>query len=312
MLLTYGIPLGCGLVSALLYLLVRAGGMGWLMLAYLAPLPLFAVGFGFGRTAVLVAVVAGMAGVAVATGSGLFTLAYGLTVAVPVAVTVRNALLTRLDADGRQEWYPMGPLLLMLAGMAMAGFLALVVLASGEPGGLEGFLHNFASELVSRMSGGAGSTDNDSVFRLLATVLPGLTGVSWLVMVTVNGLLAQVVVKRLGANVRPTPPIRDLELPSWSGAVFAVCCAAAFVDGPVGFLGLNGALILAVPFGFAGLAVVHAFAATLSLSTLVLIGFYGIVFLLGWPIVFVVGLGLIEQWMGLRRRWSAGPHQGDE
>ena len=76
------------------------------------------------------------------------------------------------------------------------------------------------------------------------------------------------------------------------------------------YLALNAAIVLLVPFFFAGLAVVHAFAGGRQARTLLLMVFYFFLLVSGWPIAMVVGLGVIEQWAGLRRRFSrTGPDQ---
>jgi hypothetical protein len=48
-------PIGGGVLSALLYLSVLAGGFGALILAWLAPLPLLLVGLSLGTGACLLA-----------------------------------------------------------------------------------------------------------------------------------------------------------------------------------------------------------------------------------------------------------------
>jgi hypothetical protein len=312
MLQTMGAAAAGGLISALLYLLVATGGMGGLMLGYLAPLPIFAAGFGLGRNAVAMAAVVGAAGTAVLSGSGFTVLAYALTVALPVVVTVRSAILVRTGEDGKPEWFPPGRLLVRQAGLAIAGLLAAAVLASGEPDGLEGVLRAALSELGRVLAQADTGLDQELAIVWVSSIVPGLTGVSWLVMMAVNGLLAQGVLTRLKLAIRPTPCLRDIELPRWTDIAFAVCVAGAFLPDPFGFVALNAALILGSLFGFTGLATVHAYARSRPSRPVLLGAFYAVVILLGWPILLVIGLGLIEQWMGLRRRWSVGPHRGDE
>jgi hypothetical protein len=148
----------------------------------------------------------------------------------------------------------------------------------------------------------------------IAPALPGFVVISWLTMTIVNGALAQGVLMRFGRNRRPPMRLDDIDLPRWSAPAFVALVAGASVaPDPVGFAALNMALILAVPMAFAGLSVVHAAARSRSARMPILIGFYMCLFLFGWPIVLVVGLGMIEQWMGLRRRFRpASPHQEDE
>ena len=86
--------------------------------------------------------------------------------------------------------------------------------------------------------------------------------------------------------------------------------AVADIADQTNLLALNAAIVLLVPFFFAGLAVVHAFAGGRQARTLLLMVFYFFLLVSGWPIAMVVGLGVIEQWAGLRRRFSrTGPDQ---
>lgn len=305
--------LGGGAVSALLYVSVIFAGVGALILGYLAPLPLFLVGLWLGVAATGIAGAVGAVAVLAATGSILGLLGYVLTAAVPVAFVVRQALLARRTESGDLEWYPPGLLLLGLTGFGIAAFFVAVVLALGEPGGLEGMvrrtLQGMARQLVVP---GASSPPPEAVW--LAPALPGVVVVSWLIMTIVNGALAQGLLMRFGRNRRPPMRLAEMELPGWVVLAFAgaVAAAAMLPDG-MDFLALNVALVLSLPFGLAGLSVVHAFANRQSAKVALLVGFYLFLFLFGWPILLLIGLGVIEQWIGLRRRWArVGPDQEDE
>ncbi|MBP2315005.1 DUF2232 domain-containing protein [Azospirillum soli] len=306
--------IGVGVVSAFLYLAVLFGGAGALILGYLAPLPLFLMGLWLGSTATVIAGLAGTAAVLAVSSSLLVALAYLVTGAFPVILVVRQALLARTAADGGIEWYPPGRLLMGLTGMGLAALLGAVVLTLGQPDGLEGAVRNTLGRMAEQLFAAQGQPAPDPETFWMAEVLPGLVVVSWLTMTIVNGALAQGALMRFGRNRRPPMRLVDLELPRWlSPAFLAAVLAASVAPDPVGFLALNTALILALPFAFAGLSVVHAFARSRSAKTPILVGFYMFLFLFGWPIMLMVGLGMIEQWIGLRRRLRpAGPDQEDE
>ena len=306
--------IGVGVVSAFLYLAVMFGGAGALILGYLAPLPLFLMGLWLGSTATVIAGLAGTAAVLAVSSSLLVALAYLVTGAFPVILVVRQALLARVAADGGIEWYPPGRLLMGLTGMGFAALLGAVVLTLDQPGGLEGAVRNTLSRMVEQLFAAQGQPAPDPETFWMAEVLPGMVVVSWLIMTIVNGALAQGALMRFGRNRRPPMRLADLELPRWlSPAFLATVLAASAAPDPIGFLALNTALILALPFAFAGLSVVHAAARSRSAKVPILIGFYMFLFLFGWPIMLMVGLGMIEQWIGLRRRLRpAGPDQEDE
>jgi len=305
--------LGGGAISAVLYVSVIFAGVGALILGYLAPLPLFLVGLWFGFAATALAGAAGAGVVLIATGSVVGMGGYVLTGAVPAAFVVRQALLARQTESGDVEWYPPGLLLLGLTGFGIAAFFVAVVLALGEPGGLEGMVRRTLQGMARQLAAPGAEPPPPDAFWL-APVLPGLVVVSWLTMTIVNGALAQGLLMRFGRNRRPPMRLADMELPGWVVLAFAGMVAAATVlPGGIGFLALNVALVLSLPFGLAGLSVVHAFASRQTAKVALLVGFYLFLFLFGWPILFLIGLGVIEQWIGLRRRWArVGPDQEDE
>jgi len=305
--------LGGGVVSALLYVSVMFAGVGALILGYLAPLPLLIVGLWFGFAATGIAGALGAVLVAGATGGLFGPLGYVLSGAVPAAFVARQALLARQTDSGDVEWYPPGLLLLGLTGLGLAAFFAAVLLALGEPGGLEGMVRRTLQGMAQRFAAPGSEPPPPDAFWM-APVLPGLVVVSWLVMTIVNAALAQGLLMRFNRNRRPPMRLAELELPGWVVLAFAGAIAAATVlPGWLGFLALNVALVLSLPFGLAGLSVVHAFASRQTAKVALLVGFYLFLFLFGWPILILIGLGVIEQWIGLRRRWAgAGPDQEDE
>lgn len=305
---------GVGVVSAMFYLSVLFGGLGALILGYLAPLPLFLAGLWLGPATAVIAATAGTVTVLAASSSLLVALAYLVTGAFPVILVVRQALLARTAADGSIEWYPPGRLLMGLVGMGLAALLAAALLTLDQPGGLEGAVRETLARMADQLFTAQGQPAPDPQDIWMAEVLPGFAVISWLAMTIINGALAQGALMRFNRNRRPPMRLVDLDLPPWLPPVFlAAVLVAAIAPDPVGFLVQNAALVLALPFAFVGLSVVHAVARGRTARVPLLVGFYMCLFLFGWPIVLMVGLGMIEQWIGLRRRFRpAGPDQEDE
>ncbi len=301
-----------GATSALLYLSVLFGGLGALILGYLAPLPLFATGLWLGASAAALAALAGTLLVALASGGALAAIAYMVSAALPVVVLARQALLARTAADGSLEWYPPGLALMVLTGLGFGLFLLAALLTAGEPDGLEGVAREALVQMARQFAPDQPPLEADALW--IASALPGMVIISWMVMTIVNGALAQGLVMRFGVNRRPSMGLADLDLPGWMVPAFlGGALVSALVPGFLGFLALNASMILAVPLGFLGLSVVHAYARGRSARVPLLVGFYLFLFLFGWPIVFLIGLGVIEQWIGLRRRIAAaGPGEEDE
>ena len=74
-----------------------------------------------------------------------------------------------------------------------------------------------------------------------------------------------------------------------------------------GFVGANMVPILAVPYFFVGLSIVHCYARPSSQRTLWLTLFYVVLIMFGFlAMLLVTGLGFAETWLGLRRRKAGG------
>lgn len=307
-----------GIASAVLVLTAASGSLG-ILLGYLAPLPLFFAGLTHGVTAVGIA---GAVGTLVSGFNGLLAgSVYLATFAAPVALVVRQALLARpateasagADVSDGLEWYPVGRLVLWLAGWSLGLFGVALLLTADREGGLPELLQPLLTQFLSVMQQDAGQgADLEAMAKRLALLMPAVFGVSWLVMMTINGTLAQGMAVLLKQNRRPTPVYRAFTLSRpLAVALVAAIVAAAVLPGDVAFIGGTVAAILAFPFFLQGLAVVHGLAAKAALPGLVLAAFYAALVVAGALVgILVVILGFIEEWAGFRRRFAgAGASQ---
>lgn len=307
-----------GAASAVLVLTAASGPLG-ILLGYLAPLPLFFAGLTHGVTAVGIA---GVVGALISALNGLLAGGvYLVTFAAPVVLVVRQALLARpateasvqAEVSNDLEWYPVGRLVLWLTGWALGLFGMAMLLTADREGGLPGMLQPLLVQFLAAMpQASEQAADLPAVAKRLASLMPAVFGVSWLVMMTINGTLAQGMASLLKQNRRPTPVYRALTLSrSLAVALVAALAGAFLLPGDVGFIGGTVAAILAFPFFLQGLAVVHGLATRVALPGLVLAAFYAVLVVAGALVgILVVILGFIEEWAGFRRRFAgAGASQ---
>jgi hypothetical protein len=302
------IAIGAGALSALLYLSVVLGRPGAMVLAYLAQLPLFAVAFGMGGLASLTATGSAALIVAAVGGliaGGLFLVASGL----PVVVLGRKALLNRHTDEGKTEWYPLGLLLTWAVGIGAGAFAALGLVLALTTDGVESSVRGVLDGTLARMLAGGDEGGRQRLLDIVVPWFPAAVVISWLIMMAINAALAQGVLARFGRNLRPSPELADMELPQAMTLALGLSGLAALAPAAVGFIGRNLFMILLVPFFFLGLGVVHAVARKYApQKPLILVAAYAVMIVLGWPVVLVAGLGLFDQWLGLRRRLAAaGP-----
>jgi hypothetical protein len=209
-------------------------------------------------------------------------------------------LLARPRAGGAYSWYPPGLLTAWLTGYALAG-IGVAMLLLGGPEAMHESLRGVLAVVLDRMYGRE-VPNRDQVAATLASIIPGVVAASWMVTVVVNATLAQGVLARFAANWRPSPSLVAIELPIWLHIALGVTAAAAVFGGTARFIGINAMIALSVAFCLGGLAVLHAAARRLSHPTMVLVFFYTTAALFGWPFLVVAVLGLLETWLGLRRR----------
>jgi len=291
-------------LSGLLFL-STLGGPTLIMLQYLSQLPLFAVGLGLGLgPAIIAGVVASAIPLAVDGPRGLiFVFAH----AIPVVVLVRQALLNRPGASGVAEWYPPGPMVVFLSAYAAGAVVLASLLLSGHDGGMSGAVVELFEQTLEVLNGETLDPISRETVAAYAFVLPAMIGVSWLIMVAVNGVLAQSLLVNFGRALRPTPAFAALRLPYWPAYAVGGAAVLWLIAGPgnIGFAAAAVLIVMLAPFFIQGLTVVHVAARRIPARLIVLIFFYMFMLFLLWPMIVVAVLGLVEQWLRLRRRLGA-------
>jgi Predicted membrane protein (DUF2232) len=302
MLQAVGFAVLAGLISSALFLALSGGTPGVVLLAYFIQLPLLFVGLSLGLAASVIA--AGSAILVCSLIAGVVAAAlFALVQAVPALMVIRQTLLSR-QQGGKVEWYPPGLVLAQLATFAALCIIASYLALLGHPGGLQGMLGEFVGATLAELGAAeTGAAASPELGRWMF-LFPGLMAASWLVMVVINGMLAQALAVRLGWNRRPSPALSELELPGWLWPAIGIAALLAVLgDGGLGFLGRSLLIVLVVPYMFLGLAVIHAFARRWSHRRLALTVCYGGIMLLGWPLLAILLLGFVEDWAHVRQRF---------
>lgn len=268
-----------GMGSALLALWAMRGmPLGGLLL-WLAPLPIFAAGFGFGtRAAVIGAVIAAAAVLFSASSIGLAV--YLAIFGVPAALIVVTA---QQQPDRMDLTLP-----LALLGLWPVVVLALLALAIPD---LEGEMREAVELGVSRM----GLSLPDGMVDQIAQVKAAAAGF-WVALLMVgNGLVAQHLLSRKGLALHRMPMADELHLPGWYLPLPVVAVAAWLAFG--GAVALSSVLILLVPVFLLGVVGVHRRLRGRTGRVAFLAGFY-VLMLLFLQIMapLMVGVGLLDQY----------------
>lgn len=332
------LAIGAGAISGLLVVASLSGAS--IAVAYLTlvlPLPLFMVGLGLGTRAALIAA---MSGAVLSTAAGpetglVFVVLFGAPAWILVRLaltgpqgpisqapdhpgpyrqegadtqsTFQDRLLGRTDNWTEEAgapprdlgWFPAGHILAVVAVIA-CGLIALAALLTG---GLQDAVTVYLTALADAIAAPQGQEVLHEAIVRAAPFFAGSIAAFWAMALLINAVLAQGLLAKGGRNLRPTPRLRELKLPDWlSWALVATALLALAAPGELEYIGRNMFLVLAVPFFFLGLAVVHKLAGMTPLPGALLALVYLVVIFSGWFALFVAGIGILEQWVGLKDR----------
>ncbi|KQU50828.1 hypothetical protein ASG72_13390 [Bosea sp. Leaf344] len=258
MLATVGI--GAGLVSALLFAVVITGSPLALLLYSAAPLPIFIAALGWNHRSGLVASLTGAIAIAIVLVASAGA-AYAVIIALPAWWIAYLALLARQEEHG-VEWYPLGRLLLWIAGTAALVTVGSALVMTTDYESYRGVITRMIENLLTEMSraklvnlpSDVGVRD---LAQTLAPAVPVGIGASFVTTIALNLWIAAKVVQVSGRLARPWPFIPSTALPRQALLLLVLALVASALGGFIGVAGaaLTGALLAA--FMFTGLAFLH-------------------------------------------------------
>jgi hypothetical protein len=142
----------------------------------------------------------------------------------------------------------------------------------------------------------------DRLIEFLVSAIPLAAAVLATITNLFNLWLAARIVKFSGRLARPWPPLSDLRFPPLLTAALALAVAFSFVDGLLGIVAGIASAALLLAYGVLGFAVLHAITQGLQMRPFLLGLAYAAVFLIGWPMLVLCLLGLVDTAFDLRGR----------
>jgi hypothetical protein len=305
------VGIGAGLVSALLFAVVIAGSPLAALLYSASPLPIFIAALGWNHRAGLYATVAGALTIAVAL-SPTAGIAFAIIIALPAWWIAYLALLARQEPSGT-EWYPLGHLLLWIAGTAALITVgsALVMTTDYEAyrSVIARIIENLLTEMVrARLLTLPADVRVTELAQSLAPAVPVGIGASFVTTIAANLWLAAKAVQVSGRLPRPWPFIPATTLPRRALTQLVLSLAVAFAGGFVGVAGaaMTGALLAA--FMFSGLTLLHDLSRGKPWRTPMLISVYVALIVMQAVLTPLLALaGLLDSLLGLRKRAALPP-----
>ena len=307
------IGIGAGAAAALLFASVTSGSWLSIPLFYLAPLPIMIAGLGWSHWAAMTAALAGALGLGAVFGT-VFLLAFSAGAGFPAWWLGYLAMLARpvaaTNGSGQNassfEWYPPGRLVVWAAAL---GILVVIVAIPNFGIDAESFRAGLRDALnaILRVNGtpARAGSNTERLIEILVNAIPPAAAVLATITNLLNLWLAARVVKFSGRLARPWPQLSSMSFPPLVAAALFVAIVLSFLDGMLGIVGGIVAASLLLAYGVLGFAVLHAITQGMSARPFVLSVTYAGVILLGWPMLALCLLGLVDTAIGLRGRVSA-------
>ena len=316
MILTILIALAAGCASALMFASIVSGALISLLLFYLAPLPLMVAALGWGPLS------ATIGGIAAACGLGAifglpYCIAFAVTVALPAWWLGHLALLGRpvtasvAPGNGAAavapdlEWYPLGRILLWIAGFAALTTMAALLTLGSDATTISGALRRGLLRIIGpRDAASAGETEQ--WVDALVTIAPAAAAIVAMMTLTLNLWLAAKITATSGRLHRPWPNLKSAALPPMTLAALCVAIAFCFAGGLLAIQAQIVTATLMMAYALVGFAVLHTLTLALKSRAVWLGCTYAIVAVFGWPVLAMVALGLADAVFGLRHRYLQG------
>ena len=309
------IGLAAGCASALMFASIISGALISLLLFYLAPLPLMVAALGWGPIAATIGGIVAASGLGVMFGLP-YCIAFAITVALPAWWLAHLALLGRpLDnpaagngaapAAPQLEWYPVGRILLWIAGFAALTTISAMLTLGSDAETITGSLRSGLMRILGARDA-ASPGDIERWVTALAIIAPAAATIVAMMTLTLNLWLAGKITATSGRLQRPWPDLKSAELPPMTLVALCVALAFCFIGGLAAMFAQITTTALMMAYGLTGFAVLHTLTLALKSRVFWLCCTYAIVVAFGWPVLAMIALGLADAVFGLRQRYLRG------
>jgi hypothetical protein len=308
------IAIAAGCASALMFASIISGALISLLLLYFAPLPLMVAALGWGPLA------AATGGILAATGLGAvfglpFCIAFAVMMALPAWWLGHLALLGRPAANAAPpgngaapvsptlEWYPIGRILLWIAGFAVLITMATLLTFGTDAATITETLRAGLLRILGPRGTASGEELNQQIDAVVM-IAPAAAANSTMTMLVLNLWLAAKITATSGRLHRPWPVLKSTGLPPMTLAALMAAIAFCFAGGLLAILAQTVTAALLMTYALTGLAVLHTLTLGLKSRALWLGCTYALLVVSGgWLVITMVILGIADAVLGLRQRY---------
>lgn len=287
-----------GLLASGLFLVVFGIGLGFVFM-FLPTLPLFFLGLSkppqpthiaIGIAALLISLIAGLA------SALLFLVFLGL----PTWYLAKKSMVSLPSPAGGTAWYPIG-LIIMDLTLYACGLIALMTIYySGQEGGLPLLMSQNVREAFSGLETEYGGIIEQMAGNWAFLMFP-VTIWLWGLILYAHIWIANRVLVRRNANIRPDMAIDSFTMPAWMLTLLVICALASLIGSTsMSFLGKSVLLSLMLPYFFSGCAQMHQATRNWPSYRFFIFFVYFMVVTQFWPALILSAFGLWQQIKDLR------------
>ena len=228
---------------------------------------------------------------------------FAISFLLPTVLMVRQSLLSRQQADGSYQFFPLHSLILLCLSMTGLGTVLIFLITGGSEGLPQSFANAMLAspEIKSALMQVYSLSGDDEIFWVANIML--ITGFAgWPLLLLGNMQIAQALLVKVARNLRPDDNYDRLELPAWLiGPLGFFMAVAALAPGWLSTLGASLAAIIFAAYFLLGLAIIHAISRHWNGRGFILASLYFLIFVMAWLIIPISLMGIVDSRLNFRR-----------
>jgi len=296
-----------GVVSALLYVIVSAFGLGFMFL-FLPTLPILWLGLSTPSPQGLLAGIFGTLALAIlmVPPSGLFVYFIGL--AIP-AWHIAHESLRRGEAHNLTVWFPLTVIFSRLSTGFVFILLGFSLFFGGQEGGISAMLEpglKAATEHFSTELEGDKAEAIRAALPSLSFLIFAVSAWMWGLCLYLHAWVTNRELMRQNKNLRPNLAVDPLPPPNWMISLLIISAIATILGSPaLAFWGKTSLVVLLFPYFLFAMALIHTRTRNSNNRTSILFFLYFLLGIVIWPILLVAAYGVICHLKMLNKYLSA-------
>ena len=205
------------------------------------------------------------------------------------------------------EWYPVGRILLWIAGFAVVTTMGILFTLGTDAATISATMQRGVLQIF-RLSGLSLDDETRELAGALVRLIPAGAAMCTVGVLTLNIWLAAKIAATSGRLHRPWPDLKSAALPPVTLAAMAAAIALCFAGGLIALAAQTLVAALTMAYALTGFAVLHTVTMALRSRAIWLSCTYMIVLVFSWPLLLMAALGLADAMFGLRQRyWRSRP-----